>query len=130
MEITFNALLAFLVCSVTSQRLASSTVTISGSNEQYDIKSAYLSDGVLLGSAAMIDVKSLDFSFSFKSSFVDVDTTANLCTIRTVASMINWNFNSITLRFVIISMTMSLRTMDVNVTGSSILPISSAPSWS
>ena len=119
--------LVLLICGVNAQRLASSTVAVSGSNGQYDVKSAYFDNAQLLGCITAIDVKSLDFGFSFSANIVD--TATNTCTIRAIVKLGSWDYNSLTLRFVLVSSTMNLQTMEINVTGAASFPMSSALGW-
>ena len=123
-------LLVLLICGALSQRLASSVLTVSGGNLQYDVKSAYFQDYQLIGSVTMLDSRSAAFGFSFVAIVTDADTGAGTCTIRTTVNMTSLDYNSLMLRFVLVSSAINLRGMEINVTGwTTIVPLMSTASW-
>lgn len=120
-----------LVWGISGQRFASSLVAVTAASQQYDVKSVYFQDGQLLSCVTQLDVRSSNFGFLYTSEIVDANATSGVCTIRTTTRQTALDYNSIVLRFVLVSTALKIRLAEVNVTGSATtISLTSSPNWS
>jgi hypothetical protein len=103
---------------VNSQKIASSVLKIAGSGNQYDTKSTYFDNYTLVSSVTGFEIASSSFQFSYQTTVIDIDNPTQSCTLRTNVSLSYPGYTSVTVRFILVSLSLDLRAMDVNTSGS------------
>lgn len=123
--------LALLFAATLGQRIASSQLAISGSSNQYEVKSAYFSDNQLVSAVTTIDVGA-NFGFSFTASVTNVDSSTNSCSIGITVAMTTSLYSGLKLRLVLVSNSLNIRTFELNVSSSSTImsvPAGAQSNW-